>query len=247
MPLKRLLVAVSFLTRVPVPISAIGADDLGQAALFFPVVGALLGGAVVLGQVACSPLLPAPLCAVVLVGIGVIGTGALHLDGLADMADGFGGGRTREDVLRIMRDHAVGAFGVIALVLLLATKITATQALLDERQGSSVLLLAPVLGRWAIVPVGYFCAYARPSGGLGAAFTGHVGKFEVVGATLLTGLGAGALLGLRGLLLTFAVAAAASLLGWICVRRIGGVTGDTLGATIEACETLTLVLGVATR
>src|SRR5690348_14070983 len=114
--IRPLLAAIGFLTRIPVP-ATIHQDTvaLRRASSWFPVVGLLLGsvyaGAAWLG----ASFVPALVLAVALLALDALLTGALHLDGLADMADGFGGGRNREDVLRIMRDHAIGTYGATAL------------------------------------------------------------------------------------------------------------------------------------
>src|SRR5581483_1095828 len=115
--MRRLLAALAFLSRLPVPIGELEAADIGKATLVVP--------------------------------LAALVTGALHLDGLADMADGFGGGRTRDDVLRIMRDHAVGAYGVVAIVLVLAVKIAALSALIGAGDGWRALVVAAALSRWS--------------------------------------------------------------------------------------------------
>lgn len=242
--MRRFLAALAFLSRLPVPGAAgFDARDVGRATLLFPAVGALLG---LLQAAAASALhgLPPMLAAVLLVALSALVTGALHLDGLADMIDGFGGGRTREDVLRIMRDHVIGAYGAVALILLVAVKVTALEALL-RRGDVTALVLAPALARWASVPLARWLPYARAGGGLGAALTDHVGALEVLGATAIAGSVAVGLGGLRGAAAWGAVAALSTVLGLWCKRRIGGITGDTLGANTELAEAVVLVACVA--
>jgi cobalamin synthase len=105
--------------------------------------------------------LPSLVVAVLIVAVNERLTGALHLDGLADMADGFGGGHTREDVLRIMRDHVIGSYGAVALILLVLLKVAALSTLINDDGDATYLILAPVLGRWASTPLGHFLPYAR--------------------------------------------------------------------------------------
>lgn len=122
--MKRLLVAVNFLARLSVPRSLrYESGDIGRAAVFFPAVGALIG----LIQIAVwrpfsFPVLGDPLKSIVvaalLLVVNVFVTGAFHLDGLADTADGFGGGRSKERTLEIMRDSLIGSFGAVGLILL---------------------------------------------------------------------------------------------------------------------------------
>ena len=120
----QMLAAVSFLTRVPVATGrSVCATDIGKSARWFPLVGALIGCVCVIVLRVFSPVFPALVVAVLVLVAEALLTGALHLDGLADMADGFGGGRNREDVLRIMQDPHIGAFGVLGLALVLMLKI----------------------------------------------------------------------------------------------------------------------------
>jgi adenosylcobinamide-GDP ribazoletransferase len=180
-----------------------------------------------------------------IVTVGAWLTGALHLDGLADMADGFGGGRTRQDVLRIMRDHVIGAYGAVALVLLILLKVTTLSALIERGAAGTYLIISPALSRWATVPLGYFLPYARPEGGLGSAATDHIRRLELVGSTVLAGICVLPLAGWRGGVCWLAVILMTVMNGRRCLRRIGGLTGDTLGANTEVCEALVFLVGVA--
>ncbi|MFL5299231.1 MAG: adenosylcobinamide-GDP ribazoletransferase [Anaeromyxobacteraceae bacterium] len=239
--MKRLAVAVAFLTAIPLRVEA-EARDVGRAALCFPVVGAALGALLAAVGMLLGRALPAPLVAVLVVAAGALATGALHLDGLADTADGFGGGRDAEHALRIMKDHAVGAYGATALVLALLVKAAALHALLAGGAAFTWLPIAGALSRWVTVPLARLPS-ARGSG-LGASVSRHVGDVEVGGATaiaLAVSLGVG---GLRGAVAALAAFLFAVAFGALCRRRIGGVTGDTLGAAAEIAEALVLVVGV---
>jgi cobalamin 5'-phosphate synthase/cobalamin synthase len=239
---KRLAVAAAFLTVVPLRVRADG-RDVGRATLCFPVVGAALGGVLAGGGALLARALPAPIVAALLVAASALVTGALHLDGLADTADGFGGGRDAEHALRIMKDHAVGAYGATALVLGILVKAAALHPLVASGSAFTWIPIAGALSRWAAVPLARLPS-ARGSG-LGAAVAEHVGDAEVAGATAIA-LGVAAVLaGWRGAIVAGLAAAFVAAFGALCRRRIGGVTGDTLGAAVELCETLVLVLGVA--
>jgi cobalamin 5'-phosphate synthase/cobalamin synthase len=237
--MTRLLAALAFLTRVPVsPFhKSFDASEVGRAALVFPLIGAAIGLLQLGAFQLLRPHLPSLLTAVLVVALSAWVTRGLHLDGLADFADGLGGGATRDDALRIMRDPAVGAFGVIALVLVLAVKIAAVDAL----SSGNALVLASALSRWSAVPLGVLLPYAREGGGLGAAMTGGAGRFELFGSTALA------------LSLSFFVPLTFALRSWVAVllvsllvgamarRRLGGMTGDVLGANVELAETSVLV------
>ena len=234
--MTRLLAALAFLTRVPVHRS-FEASEVGRAALFFPLIGAAIGLVQLEVFRLLRPHLPSLVIAVLVVALSAWVTRGLHLDGLADFADGLGGGSTRDDALRIMRDPAVGAFGVIALVLVLAVKIAAMDAL----PSAEALVLAPALARWTAVPVGFFLPYARESDGLGAAMTGGTGRFELFGSTVLA-VAISLFLPLKLALLSWAAVLLVSFfVGGIARRRLGGMTGDVLGANVELAEASVLV------
>jgi cobalamin 5'-phosphate synthase/cobalamin synthase len=244
--MRRLLCGLSFLSRLPVPRTKYDAADLGKATLLFPVVGALLGGIEAAALWAIGVKIPPLLGAMLILVVHAALTGALHLDGLADMADGFGGGRTREDVLRIMRDHHIGSYGVVALILLCGIKAAALASLLATGSWRA-LVVAAALGRWTAVPLARFLPYARKQeGGLGAALTDHVGPAELIGSTVLAGAIAVALLGPRTGAIDFgATVGVVWAIGGMCKDRIGGVTGDTMGAATEITEALVYALAVA--
>jgi cobalamin 5'-phosphate synthase/cobalamin synthase len=237
--MTRLLAALAFLTRVPIlPMGrSFEASEVGRAALFFPLVGAAIG-LVQLGVFRLlKPHLPSLVIAVLVVALSAWVTRGLHLDGLADFADGLGGGSTREDALRIMRDPAVGAFGVVALVLVLVVKIAAMDAL----PSPEALVLAPALARWTAVPIGFFLPYARESEGLGAAMTRGTGRFELLGSTVLA-VSLTLFFPLKLALVSWTAVVLVSLLvGKIARRRLGGMTGDVLGANVELAEASVLV------
>ena len=233
--MTRLLAAIAFLTRIPIR-GRFDAAEVGRAALFFPLVGAGIG-LLQLGVLRLlKPHLPSRAAAVLVVALSAFLTRGLHLDGLADFADGLGGGATREAALRIMRDPAVGAFGVIALVLVLALKIAAVDALASP----PALVLAPALARWTAVPLGFFLPDARESAGLGSAMTAGAGRFELAGATVLA-IALSLLFPWKLALFSWTAALLASLfVGTIARRRLGGMTGDVLGANVELAEAAAL-------
>jgi adenosylcobinamide-GDP ribazoletransferase len=238
--MRRFVCAVAFLTRAPLPSSlAFDAADVGRSMMFFPLVGALLGCLAVAERHLLAGVLPPGVLAFLMLGTMALATGALHLDGLADMADGFGGGRTRDDVLRIMRDHVIGAYGACALVFVVGVQVSALAVLLGS-DCDRVLIVAPMLSRWGGVPIATLVPYARSNN----AAMRYVGAREVIGATVIAGVGAIGLLGWQGLAMWGAVMVMTALQARWCIHKIGGVTGDTTGANIVACETLIYVLAL---
>jgi len=275
--LRSIAAALSFLTRLPVPARALGAGEpaaraIGQSVIWFPLVGALIGGAQVAVAWLLGGHLPPGLIAVALVALSAALTGGLHLDGLADTFDGWAGGRgDRARTLEIMRDSRIGAHGAAALTLLLAAKILAVSSLLpqadllqrigrlaagDAIQGGALwpLLAAPVLARWAVVPLIVLFRYARAEG-LGSAFQVHARKAHLAVTTLLalgTAIGIAVAAPSSGDTATAIGIAAASALGVALAlaalldRRLGGLTGDVYGAAIELTELAVLVSATAT-
>jgi cobalamin 5'-phosphate synthase/cobalamin synthase len=248
--ISQLAAALAFLTRVPLPSRLVfDAKDVGRSARWFPLIGLLIGGFLVAALQLLNRALPPLVSAFLIAAVDALLTGALHLDGLADTADGFGGGRTREDVLRIMRDHAIGSYGGVALILLLATKAATLAALIEHQRAVVYLALMPMLGRWSIVLLSATVPYARRSDQEGAppggAVSDFVGRLELIVASLITLAAAFILANWRGLAAVFVVLASTALWGWYCRRRIMGITGDTLGASVEISETLVLLFGLA--
>jgi adenosylcobinamide-GDP ribazoletransferase len=241
-PLEDILVAFRYLTVLPLPRRR-APGDLGRAAGWFPVVGLGLGACLALASLAADRLVPPGVGAMLLVAFWAGLTGGLHLDGLADASDGFGGGWSRERALSIMRDARSGPFGVTAIVLVLGLK-AATVAALPEGLAWRALVLAPVLGRAGPLLLVCLCPAARPEG------AGHALAANARWPSLLSG-------GLVAIVVAVAMLGAWSALplagsallawGWAAYlrRRIGGFTGDTLGALVEVTEAATLTLAVS--
>jgi cobalamin 5'-phosphate synthase/cobalamin synthase len=234
--MTRILAALAFLTRIPVR-ESFDAAAVGRAAIFFPLVGAAIGLLQLGLHRALKPHVPALVVAVLVVSLSAWLTRGLHLDGLADFADGLGGGATRERRLQIMRDPAVGAFGVVALVLVLALKIAAIASLAS----GAALVLASALSRWSAVPLGCLLPYAREGAGLGAAMAKSAGRLELLAATLLA-VSVSLFFEARLALFSWGFVVLASLfVGTLAKRSLGGMTGDVLGASVEIAEASVLV------
>lgn len=235
------LAAVSFLTRIPVaPGRVREMEEVARAQAWFPAVGLLLGGALLaVDRVASKALPPASVDVLIVVTLALL-TGAIHLDGLADSADGLFGGATRGRRLELMRDVHAGTYAVTAVVCVLALKWAGLVALpLDVR--TEALLCVPCLARFAMLVVIAVFPYAR-SEGVGLGFRRHAWPWGVCiggGTALFT---AAVLLGPGGLLVLAGAIAAALALGALSSRLIGGVTGDVYGATAEVCEALLLLV-----
>jgi adenosylcobinamide-GDP ribazoletransferase len=238
---ERFLTALAFLTRIPVRHASCTPEAIGRSASVFPLVGALVGTVAVIVLWTVRRVLPATLTATVVVLSGIVLTGALHLDGLADVADGFGGGRTRDDVLRIMRDHQIGTYGAIALIMALLFQVAAIGSLIERDAAGRFLVIAPAASRWAMVLLGRRLPYARADAGLGRALTDHVRDRDVWESTALVLLITTLLGGWSGIVSLVVTLALTAGVGFVCWRRIGGVTGDAFGANAVLCETMILI------
>jgi len=235
------LAALRFLTILPIPGQRGHAPgDLARSLWWFPLVGLLLGGLTAAIFWAVGPYLPRPILAVLAVTVLLAWSGGLHLDGVADCADGFFSSRPRERMLEIMRDSRIGAMGVIGLVLLLALKGAALLALPGE-QLWRVLLLMPLTGRVGIQLLLALLPYARPEGGLATVFFNGSRRWALLPGVVLLALVAWFAAGSVGL--ASALLALVLLLPFalFCYVKIGGATGDTLGAACELGETLVAV------
>lgn len=235
--------AVTFLTRVPMP--RVGADTprLGPAVPWFPVVGALVGAAIAGVYAAALLALPPLVAATVAIGSGVLLTGAFHEDGLADSADALAGGWTREERLRILRDPRLGTYGVSAVVISFLLRVSALAAL-GPWEGAAGLMAAHTLGRTSAVGMLAILPPATDEG-LGASYATAVGR-----ARAIVGVAVGVLLGtavLGGLAFPVIAVAAigAWILGLVAGRKLGGITGDVLGATEQTVEFIVLLVVAA--
>lgn len=241
--MRGLLVGISLLTRLPVGARSTQPSSLSSAVPWFSVVGALVG-AVVAGVYAAALLaLPPLVSATLAVGSGIFLTGAFHEDGLGDTADAIAGGSMPEERLRILRDPRLGTYGVCAVGLSILIRVSAV-ASLGPWDAAAALLAANALGRTAALGLlGTLPPAARE--GLGASYAAAVRPRQVaVGITLGVSLGALAL-GILGLPAALGATIAAAITGLLAKRKIGGLTGDVLGAAEQAAEVVVLLVAVA--
>jgi adenosylcobinamide-GDP ribazoletransferase len=236
--MRSLAAALSFLTRLPVGRMAhFDAGDVERSAGWFPLIGMLLGA---IGGGAAALLrehLPAVIVAVLLIALDALLTGALHFDGLADTADGFGGGKDRDDILRIMRDHSIGSYGGTALILMIALKAAAYAALLQREHWFPALVLTAALSRWSMLLLTAALPYARKT----ASVIQGMGKGSLVLGTLTVACALGACQLWRAWAAAAAVLIVTVFFGLYCRRRIAGITGDTLGASLQISECAALL------
>ena len=231
---------MQFLTRIPMPSRLYDTESLARSAIFFPLVGAVVGSGAALLHLLTSPHLARPAAAFLVLLYLVLVTGGLHEDGLADAADGFGGGRSREKILAIMRDSRIGSYGGLALVFSVLGRLVLL-ASMPLAQVPYFLITASVLCRWTILPLSYFLASARDAGnsemeGQGARIARRISRGTLIGGTVFSFAIAAVLLRERAATAILSAIAVAWFTGLYYRRRIGGVTGDCLGASVQLAE-----------
>jgi adenosylcobinamide-GDP ribazoletransferase len=241
--LNSFFVALSFLTRIPVPGEGgnFTTNSLSRSTIFFPVVGAIIGAVNAGLYIILNPFLPTSVLAVIIVALPIFITGGIHFDGLLDTCDGLFSGRSRERSLEIMRDSRVGSMGVIAGIF----NVMLRYSILIELPGAVlpfILVTQAVTGRWVMSMALHFFPYARKDGGLGQGFT--EGK-KIIYISLSSGF---ALLitmlinGAAGVFIVLIVTGLSLLIACWVMRKIGGLTGDVYGALNEVAENIFLLL-----
>lgn len=243
--MKTLILMLQFMTRLPIPVEIeVAPEDFPRGTKYFPVVGLVIG---ILNGLLClllSMRLDRSMVVILVVLCNLLLTGALHLDGLADTCDGLFSARVKERMLEIMRDSRIGTNGAIAIFFDLALKVVLLWQIKDPYLVKG-LLIAPVVSRTMLIILILTCPPARAESGMGNLFVGKTRwsdamiAFLVCLAVMAAGLGYQALpvIGMNLLALW--------LYRRLVLGKIGGMTGDTLGAMNEVSEVvsfLTLVI-----
>ncbi|TMK20414.1 MAG: adenosylcobinamide-GDP ribazoletransferase [Actinobacteria bacterium] len=237
--MKGFRAAVGLLTRVP---SRPG-PETEKAIPWLPVVGALVGAGVALIYIALRDATTPLAAAAVAIGAGALVTGGFHEDGLADTADAFGADVSRERRLAILKDPHHGTFGVLALVVSVAARIAGVSAL-DRWGALAALPAAHALSRAASALQLWLLPAATPTG-LGATYSKPVGRRSGLAAGGFGVVAGVALLGGWSIPAAAIAILVASAMGWLSLRKIGGITGDVLGATQQLVELGVLLLCVS--
>ena len=233
-----ILCALSLLTILPVPFRWFDAKRApARAMAAYPLVGVALGMVLTLASVLLQAALSPLLAAALILATWAVLTGGLHLDGWADCCDALPATVTRERRLEILHDPRLGSFGGVGLVVLLLVKFA---AIASQPHAGVAFVLAPTLGRWAIVNLAALFPLARPDG-MAAHFSAGLSRRELIWGALTAMLVCG-FAGWAGWLAFTGAAVTTLAFGRWATSRLGGVTGDVYGATCELVETVTLVL-----
>ena len=228
--------AVMLLTRLPAPrLKGFQDDWLARSAVYFPIVGLLVGLLAAAVHWGAYFLWPEPVPSVLAVAAAALVTGGLHEDGWADVFDALAASRDPRRMLEVMKDSRIGAAGALALILLLLGKVSVLGTFSAGR-AADALVAAHVLSRWSHLPLLWKLPHARPEGGLAGPLAGRVSGARVAIGTVFT------LVSLFyalhwAILSTLTVALVATLAAGIFFRRrLGGITGDCLGAVNQLVE-----------
>jgi len=240
------LIALQFLTRIRIkPIDPFPDDWLPRSAKYMPLVGAIVGGVAGAVVLASAAFFPADVPVVIGLAAAVLLTGALHEDGLADTADAFGGGNTRARCLEIMKDSRIGTYGVLALVAALGLKGTSLAAI-DPMSVARVLIAGHAGARLAAVLALAALPYAGGDNAKVSRTSSAMTKGELVIAVVTAVIvGFFALDAAIFAVAAVAAAAAATIIGLLARRKIGGFTGDVLGAIEQVYETAFVAVAAA--
>jgi adenosylcobinamide-GDP ribazoletransferase len=241
-PIRTFYIALSFLTRIPVSIDGhVTQKQMGDAIVFYPLVGAIIGlCCFLLSELILffSSNFPSGVLAALLLSFWVILTGGLHLDGLADSADAWVGGlNNRDRTLEIMKDPYCGPIGVAVVVLVLLLKFSALSYLLNTGN-TAFLIVLPMLSRSVIIVLFMSTVYVRDSG-LGSALLEFLPTENILWLIILISIFVYIIF--ANVLSFCLLAISVFLLRLMMIKRIGGMTGDTLGATIEIAEAVALL------
>lgn len=238
--MKNLLLAIQFLTVIPLKIKNVDEKNLSASLTYFPIVGVLLGLFLVgINNVLLILNFQEMISNILLVISLAVLTGGMHLDGVADTFDAMLSGRDKEDMLRIMRDPHIGVMGVLSIISVLLLKISFLSSL-NIGAKLAALVLSCTLSRWAQVFLMLFFPYARAEG-KAKVFMRNINVKIVILATLIALCFSLLIMRLEGVYLILIAALSGYLICNSVNKKIGGITGDTLGAVSELIEVIVLL------
>ncbi|OGX45499.1 MAG: cobalamin 5'-phosphate synthase [Omnitrophica WOR_2 bacterium RIFCSPLOWO2_12_FULL_51_8] len=233
------LLAVQFLTVLPLGLRESERKKLAGAAVYFPIVGLLLGFLLSGINMLLVILNFSSLSASILTTVALIAiTGGMHLDGLSDTADAFLSGKPKEEMLAIMRDSHAGVMGMLSLISVILLKIGLLSSLGASLKITALLLMC-ALSRWSAALAMFLFPYARSEGKARVFLEGMNAKIFFF-STIIAFICAWGIWQIKGLVIFLCIAGCTYLAGKFSTRKIGGITGDTLGANIELMEVISL-------
>jgi len=236
--LLQLRLAISFLTILPVRIDSASEADVAASMKWFPLVGLLIGIAFAIEDRVLAAIVPHAIRSAMVILSMTLLTGAVHLDGLADAADALGAGSDRLRALEILRDSRIGTFGAIALFFALGLKVLSLAGT-HGKPRLMMLILAPMLGRWAMVAVSRNIDYLRASGA-GSAMLGRARNIAI--PSLIVILATVPFFQRKVIEACVVAVVTTASMRWFYRSWLGGITGDLIGACGEIVEVLAMIV-----
>jgi adenosylcobinamide-GDP ribazoletransferase len=239
--MKKLAAAFTLLTIIPIPRVSPGEQDIAGCKPYFPVVGLVIGTLACITTILMCKI-PQSITSVIVVIFLALISRCFHLDGLADSADGIMSSRPREKMLEIMRDSHIGTMGVFAILAVFSVK-TVSFISISSSALPAVVLLAPILSRYSIILYTHVSQYARENG-LGKAMFENKSFLTLLWGTLFSTSFAYYFLAITGILIFCGIIVSTLLWAFYTRIKLGGATGDTIGANVEISEMLVPLLFV---
>ena len=241
--MKGFLSLVQFMTRIPTPKVEYKPKEMGKAMKFFPIVGMVIGVILYYSYLFLDKRFDSPeVIVILLILIEIILTGGLHLDGLADTFDGIFSYRSKRRMLEIMKDSRIGSNGALSLIIFFALKGTLMKEVLVDDSTPYVLLVMPVISRFISVLNCGVAKYARPSG-MGKGLVDETTINGVIISFIITAIYSYFFIGMIGITSLIIISLLGIYFAKLMERKIGGITGDTLGAVVEISTVLVLLIG----
>lgn len=240
--IKRFILMIQFLTSIPLPFKLdLKNEDFGKGLVFAPVVGLLIGGILAASFIVLNLVFPIHVISILILIEYILLTGGLHLDGLGDTFDGLFSNRSKERMLEIMRDSRVGTNAVLAIVCVLILNVSLLFGMGSDFIVKALILL-PVAGRIGSLIGAGVSKYARSGEGLGKSFIDYCGIKEILIGLIFYFAIFFVVDNIRGLIISIFPVITAVLLVKYFSRKIGGATGDLLGAVCELNQTIFLMV-----
>lgn len=237
--MKEFLLALQFLTVLPFKFSSITDKQVARSVIFFPLAGYLIGAMLVAAYSILTFVgIQSYLLCFLLMVLLIIITGGLHLDGLADTTDGFLSRKSPADMLTVMRDSRIGTMGVLSLICILLAKVFFMRTI-SVSFVTTALLLMCLISRWAMVLNMFLFPYARVDGKAWVYMAGRK-RYMLYISTIIALFLSFITWGFWGIALMAVIAIMVVIFGSYCTKKIGGITGDTIGATSELTEVIIL-------
>ncbi|MFH1612457.1 MAG: adenosylcobinamide-GDP ribazoletransferase [bacterium] len=237
--IKKFLIALNFLTIIPFKLKNISTEKFVESIYYFPFIGLIIGLILEIGFFLFSFCFPLFIVILLVLILEIFITGGFHLDGLADFTDGFMAGKNKQEILKIMKEPQIGVFGTLSLIIILSLKYCLLLNL--QKHLFSILIMMPFLARWSIVYFS-FISFPAQEQGLGKLATQYKSKIGFILNFIFILIINWYFFKYFSLIILLFLILIITLIKFIVHRKIGGITGDVLGASVEIIEISYLIL-----